>query len=269
MSKEIPRFKQDDILQGEASLTVSFVGALARHSCAVVVTSDEDASLVNKLFDFVRRTDQQPNNSFWDMESNPIDPDSAIYVRRQSMDVYGMTCLDMPRWRIKEEHTPGFREAIQHAYDRFSAITNAALRLVHLHYKTEWGALPEPSSYGIGKRRWLSFLHYPRIDSPEANPGFEQRSNGGTRTPPSVRVGAHIDKGTTITPSATQPGLERLLPHGEWEPVDLQPGELLFITGEQLQEYTCGRIRALPHRVAMPPTGREEESRYAILFSSF
>ena len=273
MSKDIPRFQQEDILHKDTSAAASFVGALARHSCAVIVTREEHASLVNRLFDFARRTAQQPDASLWNMESNPSDPHNAIYVHRRSMDIYDMDCLEMERWRRKEGHVPGFREAIQEVYRRFSVITNAALRRVHLHYKTEHHTFPEPNSCGVGKHRWLSFLQYPKVDTPESILGFEQRNEGQSsrmpQAPPTVRVGAHIDKGTTITPPATQPGLERLLPNGTWGAVELEPWELLFMVGEQLQQYTSGRIRALQHRVAMPPKGREEESRYAILFSSF
>ena len=66
----------------------------------------------------------------------------------------------------------------------------------------------------------------------------------------------------TFLPQSEVPGLEVLMPSGEWVPVPEIPGSFAVNSGDTLHRWTNGRFRSTAHR-ARPPVGTH---RYAIPF---
>ncbi|MFP4569961.1 isopenicillin N synthase family dioxygenase [Rhodosalinus sp.] len=63
-------------------------------------------------------------------------------------------------------------------------------------------------------------------------------------------IGAHTDYGClTLLATDGVPGLEVMVPGGEWVPVAAPPGEFIVNFGEMLEMWSGGRVRATPHRV--------------------
>lgn len=63
-------------------------------------------------------------------------------------------------------------------------------------------------------------------------------------------IAAHTDYGcVTLLATDGKPGLEVMMPNGEWKGVCVEPGEFVINFGEMLQTWSAGRIKATLHRV--------------------
>lgn len=82
----------------------------------------------------------------------------------------------------------------------------------------------------------LRVLHYPPLEQPP--------------TPDALRAAPHEDINLiTLLCEATEPGLELRHWDGSWQPVQLQPGQVLCNVGDMLQWLTNGMFRSTTHRV--------------------
>jgi len=63
-------------------------------------------------------------------------------------------------------------------------------------------------------------------------------------------IAAHTDFGClTLLATDGTPGLEVLMPDGEWQVVQAEPGQFVINFGEMLEFWTAGQVKATLHRV--------------------
>ena len=142
------------------------------------------------------------------------------------------------------ERLPGFREnvlAYTDAMDRFACrmlpAVAAALDLPPAWFDTAF----EESQFSF------RLSHYPPVAAGENQFG----------------IAPHTDVNfMTWLPQSEVPGLEVLMPSGDWVAVPELPDSFAVNSGDTLHRWTNGRFRSTAHR-ARPPVGRH---RYAIPF---
>ena len=139
---------------------------------------------------------------------------------------------------------PGFREnvlAYTGAMDRFGQRMLPAVAAA-LDLPPNWfDAAFEESQFSF------RLSHYPPVTAGENQFG----------------IAPHTDVNfMTFLPQSEVPGLEVLMPSGEWEPVPEIPDSFAVNSGDTLHRWTNGRFRSTAHR-ARPPVGTQ---RYAIPF---
>ena len=139
---------------------------------------------------------------------------------------------------------PGFREnvlAYTDAMDRFGRRMLPAVASA-LDLRPGWfDSAFEESQFSF------RLSHYPPV-----TPGENQ-----------FGIAPHTDVNfMTFLPQSEVPGLEVLLPSGQWETVPEIPGSFAVNSGDTLHRWTNGRFRSTAHR-ARPPAGTH---RYAIPF---
>ncbi|MDA0991992.1 MAG: hypothetical protein O3A51_14735 [Verrucomicrobia bacterium] len=129
---------------------------------------------------------------------------------------------------------PGFREEVLAYFAALDGLTGILLQLFSAmlgmgpRYMVEHQAFSPPSPT-------LRLLEYQPQDPDEEN---------------LFGIGPHSDYGCiTILNQGTSPGLEVLLPSGEWARPPLLPGHFLINTGQLLSRWCNDRIPATPHRV--------------------
>ena len=142
------------------------------------------------------------------------------------------------------EDLPGFREnvlAYTDAMDRFARRMLPAVA-VALDLPPGWfDAAFEESQFSF------RLSHYPPVAAGENQFG----------------IAPHTDVNfMTWLPQSEVPGLEVLMPSGEWVAVPELPDSFAVNSGDTLHRWTNGRFRSTAHR-ARPPVGRH---RYAIPF---
>ncbi len=139
---------------------------------------------------------------------------------------------------------PGFREAVlayTDAMDRFGRRMLPAVAAA-LDLSLDWfDAAFEESQFSF------RLSHYPPVTAGENQFG----------------IAPHTDVNfMTFLPQSEVPGLEVLIPSGEWAPVPEIPNSFAVNSGDTLHRWTNGRFRSTAHR-ARPPVGTH---RYAIPF---
>ena len=139
---------------------------------------------------------------------------------------------------------PGFREnvlAYTDAMDRFGRRMLPAVA-VALDLAPHWfDSAFEESQFSF------RLSHYPPVTAGENQFG----------------IAPHTDVNfMTFLPQSEVPGLEVLMPSGEWAPVPEIPDSFAVNSGDTLHRWTNGRFRSTAHR-ARPPVGTH---RYAIPF---
>ena len=142
------------------------------------------------------------------------------------------------------EGLPGFREivlAYTDAIDQFARRMLPAVA-VALDLPAHWfDAAFEESQFSF------RLSHYPPVAAGENQFG----------------IAPHTDMNfMTYLPQSEVPGLEVLMPSGEWATVPVLPDSFAVNSGDTLHRWTNGRFRSAAHR-ARPPVGHH---RYAIPF---
>lgn len=142
------------------------------------------------------------------------------------------------------EDLPGFRESVlayTDAMDRFARRMLPAVAAA-LDFPPGWfDAAFEESQFSF------RLSHYPPVTAGENQFG----------------IAPHTDVNfMTYLPQSEVPGLEVLMPSGEWVAVPELPDSFAVNSGDTLHRWTNGRFRSTAHR-ARPPVGRH---RYAIPF---
>ena len=142
------------------------------------------------------------------------------------------------------EDLPGFRESVlayTDAMDRFARRMLPAVA-ASLDLPPGWfDAAFEESQFSF------RLSHYPPVTAGENQFG----------------IAPHTDVNfMTYLPQSEVPGLEVLMPSGEWVAVPELPDSFAVNSGDTLHRWTNGRFRSTAHR-ARPPVGRH---RYAIPF---
>ncbi len=136
------------------------------------------------------------------------------------------------------ESLPNFREAMLAYQDAMSVLGYAMLPLYAR-------ALDLPADYFepyFTEPMWWTRNAYYAASEPEEN---------------QFGISPHSDHGfITLLPLSDVPGLEILLPSGDWLPAIPRDGGILVNTGEFLNRWTNGRFLATPHRVVAPAADR-------------
>jgi isopenicillin N synthase-like dioxygenase len=84
-----------------------------------------------------------------------------------------------------------------------------------------------------------------------------------TAAPNQFGIAPHTDANfVTFLAQTDVPGLQVLMPSGDWVDVPYVPGSFAVNSGDMMTRWTNGRFKSTPHR-AVPPVGRD---RYAIPF---
>ncbi len=155
----------------------------------------------------------------------------------------GRRFRDQPNW---PEGMPGFREFCQRYIRTFDDLANTLLAPLSL-------SLDLPRNFFTGafdrSTSAVRLAHYPQV------PSEERVGNMGSFP--------HQDLSfLTLIPPSDVPGLDVMLPVGEWLEVPRVEGAILVNTGIALERWTAGRYRATPHRVRVP----EDTDRYSNIF---
>ena len=139
---------------------------------------------------------------------------------------------------------PGFRETVLAYTDSMDRFGRRMLRAVAaaLDLAPHWfDSAFEESQFSF------RLSHYPPVTAGENQFG----------------IAPHTDVNfMTFLPQSEVPGLEVLMPSGEWAPVPEIPHSFAVNSGDTLHRWTNGRFRSTAHR-ARPPVGTH---RYAIPF---
>lgn len=155
----------------------------------------------------------------------------------------GRRFRDQPNW---PEGLPGFREFCQRYIRAFDDLANTLLAPLAL-------SLDLPRNFFAGgfdrSTSAVRLAHYPQL------PPAERTGNMGSFP--------HQDLSfLTLIPPTDVPGLDVLLPGGEWLEVPRVDGAILVNTGTALERWTDGRYGATPHRVRVP----QDTDRYSNIF---
>lgn len=155
----------------------------------------------------------------------------------------GRRFRDQPNWPSK---LPGFREFSQRYIRAFDDV--AYRLLAPLAISLGLPAKIFESSFDRSTSA-VRLAHYPQV-SPDERDGY-------MGSPP------HQDLSfLTLIPPTEVPGLDVLLPGGDWLEVPRVHGAVLVNTGLALQRWTDGHYRATPHRVRIP----QDQGRYSNIF---
>ena len=147
----------------------------------------------------------------------------------------GMRFVGPNRW---PESLPQFRDAMLAYQEALSVLGYAMLPLYAraLELPADYFA-----SYFTEPMWWTRNTYYPAVE-PEDN---------------QFGISPHSDHSfITLLPVSQVPGLEILLPSGDWLPALPADGGILVNTGEFLNRWSNGRFLATPHRVVTPAQDR-------------
>lgn len=163
----------------------------------------------------------------------PDDPDSGGDQRFRGQNIW-------------PENLPGFQAFMQHYLQVFDETAKKLLAPLALSLNLEPTYFDPHFSRSTSSVR---LAHYPQV--PEA-----ERSDGYGSFP-------HQDLSfLTMIPPTEVPGLDVLLPTGEWLEVPKLENAILVNTGLALESWTRGRYQATPHRVRIP----QDTDRYSNIF---
>ena len=136
------------------------------------------------------------------------------------------------------KNLPGFQDAML-AYQK--PLSNLGSALLPLYAS----ALNLPQDYFAEfftePMWWTRNSYYPAVEPAENQYGISPHSDHSFMT---------------LLPLSDVPGLEILLPNGDWLPATPTKGGILVNTGEFLNRWTNGRFLATPHRVIAPSRDR-------------
>lgn len=161
---------------------------------------------------------------------------ASYYIRREYPAGHADRLSGKPwvfdnRW---PDGLPGFQETLLAYFEALDGLTGHLLQL----FSTALGMGPQYMQEHPGfspPNPTLRLLEYQPQDPDEAN---------------LFGIGPHSDYGCiTILNQGTSPGLEVLLPTGEWVTAPMLPGHFLINTGELLTRWCNDRVPATPHRV--------------------
>ncbi len=94
----------------------------------------------------------------------------------------------------------------------------------------------------------LRLLHYPETE--DAHFGEKRRVHLADGSEKYVMTGEHTDSGfVTLLWQDRTGGLQAMSPDGDWIDMPPAPDGLVVNFGQLLSDWSCGRIRATPHRV--------------------
>jgi isopenicillin N synthase-like dioxygenase len=147
----------------------------------------------------------------------------------------GLRFVGPNRW---PESMPEFRDAMLAYQDALSVLGFAMLPL---YARALQQAADFFSPYFTEPMWWTRNAYYPALAAEENQFGISPHSDHGF---------------ITLLPLSDVPGLEILLPSGEWLPARPQDGGILVNTGEFLNRWSNGRFVATPHRVVAPTRDR-------------
>ena len=132
------------------------------------------------------------------------------------------------------ESMPQFRRAML-AYQEVLSVLGYAMLPLYAR------ALGQPAEfflpYFTEPMWWTRNSYYPAVEPEENQFGISPHSDHGF---------------ITLLPLSDVPGLEILLPNGDWLPARPLDGGILVNTGEFLNRWSNGRFLATPHRVVAP-----------------
>ena len=235
----------------------------------VIVNHDVSRDLVARTFDEARRIHaldaatkmslrmNEHNNGYMAMARYTVrtaevnqgaapDLNEAFFTKRERPpeDLLRRSGRRFVGPNVWPEDLPGFRERVltyTDAMDRFACRMLPAVAAA-LDLPPGWfDAAFEESQFSF------RLSHYPPVTAGENQFG----------------IAPHTDVNfMTYLPQSEVPGLEVLLPTGDWVAVPELPNSFAVNSGDTLHRWTNGRFRSTAHR-ARPPVGRH---RYAIPF---
>jgi isopenicillin N synthase-like dioxygenase len=243
--------------------------ALRQIGFFVLINHGVPQALIDRTFAEARRFHDQPlpaklavrmnehNNGYmvmgryavWTSEVNDNDkPDlnEAFFCKRERrpddpLVTSGRRFAGPNRW---PDDLPGFRERVLAYTDAMDGLTRRVLPLCAVALD-----LPADAFDRAFAESQFSFrlTHYPPVTA-ETN---------------QFGIAPHTDANfLTFLAQTSVPGLQVLMPSGEWADVPYVPGSYAVNSGDMMQRWTNGRVKSTPHR-ALPPVGRD---RYAIPF---
>ena len=243
--------------------------ALEKVGFFVIVNHDVPRSLIDRTFDEARRIHaldgdvkmslrmNEHNNGYMAMARYTVqtaevnagaapDLNEAFFVKRERApeDPLRMSGRRFVGPNVWPRELPGFREnvlAYTGAMDRFGRRMLPAVAAA-LDLPPDWfDAAFDESQFSF------RLSHYPPVAA-----GHNQ-----------FGIAPHTDVNfMTFLPQSEVPGLEVLMPSGEWTRVPEVPDSFAVNSGDTLHRWTNGRFRSTAHR-ARPPVGKH---RYAIPF---
>ena len=155
----------------------------------------------------------------------------------------GRRFRDQPNW---PSSLPGFRDFAQRYIRAFDAVANKLLAPLALSLGLPRNFFADSFDRSTSAVR---LAHYPQV------PEDERDGNMGSYP--------HQDLSfLTLIPPTDVPGLDVLLPGGEWLEVPRIDGGVLVNTGLALQHWTDSHYKATPHRVRIP----QEMERFSNIF---
>lgn len=148
-------------------------------------------------------------------------------------DPYATRDLSVYAPNLWPDNPPAFRETIQAYYGEACAVAMRILRAIAAALGRD------EASFDAAFDTPMALLRgnfYPK------RPDWAGEKDFG--------IAAHTDFGClTLLATDGTPGLEVLMPDGEWQVVQAKPGQFVINFGEMLEFWTAGQVKATLHRV--------------------